>query len=101
VQKPKSIRELLNKGGKRLGALKDQTRARAVTLEHVCAALPPQLARCVVSAGLVEGTLTIGVTNANWASRLRYSTDALRTPVGASLGKEIHSVRIKVIPPRT
>jgi hypothetical protein len=71
-----------------------------VALEHVCAALPAQLAEFVVSAGIEQGRLTIGVAGANWAARLRYVTDTLRTQVSGSLGVEIQSVRIKVVPSR-
>ena len=99
MPKPKTIKELLN-GGKRLGALKDQTRRRARAVEHVRAALPATLAQCVISAGLVDGVLTIGVTNANWASRLRYSSDRLLRQVSASIGDTVSEVRFKVMPPR-
>ena len=68
-------------------------------VEQVRAALPPRLAAAVVSAGLEQGRLTIGVAGAVWASRLRYSSDALRKRVGASMGVEILTVRIRVIPP--
>ena len=72
-----------------------------MALEHVCAALPPSLAQTVVSAGLEGGQLTIGVAGASWASRLRYVTDTLRKRVGGSMGVEIKTVRIRVVPPRT
>jgi hypothetical protein len=101
MQKPKSINELIRIGGRRLTDLKVQTQERTVALEHVCAALPPPLAQTVVSAGLQNGQLTVGVAGAAWASRLRYVTDTLRKRVGGSMGVEINSVRIKVVPPRT
>jgi hypothetical protein len=100
MQKPKSISELLHAGGRRLTALKAQSADRRVTLDHVRAALPPPLAQAVASAGLEEGRLTIGVTGAAWATRLRYVTDSLRSRVGGTLGVAIESVRIKVVPPR-
>jgi hypothetical protein len=53
----------------------------------------------VVSAGLDGGRLTIGVVGAVWASRLRYSTDAILKRVAKSLGKEVLTVRIRVVPP--
>lgn len=96
----KSINELLNGGGKRLSSLAARIAARSTTLEHVCAALPAELAQAVVSAGLEEGTLTIAVASAAWAARLRYSADSLRSPVGDALGAQIDGVRIKVIPSR-
>jgi hypothetical protein len=53
-----------------------------------------------VSAGVEHGQLTIGVTGAAWAARLRYVTEVLRTHVGTSLSVDIQKVRIKVVPPR-
>jgi len=67
----------------------------------VCAALPEKLAERVLSAGVEQGQLTLGVTGAAWASRLRYATDSLRTAVGHSMGVEIRTVRIKVVRPST
>ncbi len=69
-------------------------------MEHVCAALPPNLSKVVVSAGIEKGRLTIGVAGAPWAARLRYVTDGLRLRVAATLGVEIQSIRIKVLPAR-
>jgi hypothetical protein len=62
--------------------------------------LPPELAATVVSAGIENGRLTIGVAGAPWAARLRYVTETLRMRVSGSMGVEITSVRIKVVPPR-
>ena len=101
VQKPRSINELLRAGGKRLSTLKARAEERTVALEHVCRALPANLAHTVVSAGLERGRLTIGVAGASWAARLRYATDTLRMRVGSSMGVDIRSVRVKVVPPRT
>jgi hypothetical protein len=100
VHKPKSINELLKVGGKTLTALKAKSEQRTLTLDHVCAALPANLAEHVVSAGVEHCRLTIGVAGATWAARLRYATETLKTRVGAALGVEIESVRIKVVPPR-
>lgn len=70
-----------------------------MVLAHVCSGLPPTLAENVASAGVEEGRLTIGVVGAAWASRLRYVTETLRKRVSESMGVEIQSVRIKVVPP--
>lgn len=96
----KSFNELLDAGGNRLAALKAKTQERTLALEHVCAALPPKLADMVVSAGIEHGRLTIGVAGAPWAARLRYVTETLRMRVSGSMGIDIRSVRIKVVPPR-
>jgi len=101
MRKPRTINELLSAGGAtRLASLRAQSLARTRVAEHVCAALPPLLAKAVVSAGIDKGRLTIGVSGGSWAARLRYLTDTLRTQVGGSLGIEIQSIRIKVVPPR-
>ena len=99
MQNSKSLSELLARGGKRLSLLKDRSKERAQIVEQVRAALPARLAQSVMSAGLDEGRLIIGVAGAVWASRLRYSTDAIRKRVALSAGKEILSVRIRVVPP--
>jgi hypothetical protein len=83
-----------------LGALKARAEQRAVALQHVRAALPPDLAQTVVGAGLDAGKLTLSVAGASWATRLRYVTDTLKLQVGRSMSTDIHSVRIKVAPPR-
>jgi len=100
VKKLKAINELISAGGKRLSVLKTKAQARTRAFEHVCAALPPPLARTVVSAGLEHGQLTIGVAGAAWAARLRYVTEALRVQVGSSMSVDIQKVRIRVVPPR-
>ena len=99
MQNSKSLSELLARGGKRLSRLVDQAAERSQIVEQVRAALPARLAQSVASAGLDEGRLTIGVVGAVWASRLRYSSDAIRKRVAKSLGKEVLTVRIRVVPP--
>jgi hypothetical protein len=99
MQNSKSLSELLARGGKRLSLLKDRAAERSKIVEQVRAALPARLAQAVASAGLDGGRLTVGVVGAVWASRLRYSTDAIRKQVGKSIGKEILTVRIRVVPP--
>jgi predicted nucleic acid-binding Zn ribbon protein len=99
VIKSRDIKELLEGGSARLTSLRDQTRARSTVLAHVRAALSPALARAVASAGVEAGRLTIGVSGAHWATRLRYATKELRQKVESATGVEIHSVRIKVVQP--
>jgi hypothetical protein len=97
MQNSKSLSELLARGGNRLSQLKVRSAERSQTLVRVRAALPPKLAQAVASAGIEHGRLTIGVVGAQWASRLRYSTDALRKAVANSSEPEILSVRIRVV----
>jgi hypothetical protein len=99
MQNSKSLSELLARGGKRLALLKDRAAQRSQIVEQVRAALPVRLAESVVSAGLEEGRLTIGVVGAVWASRLRYSTEAIRQRVAKSAGQDVLKVRIRVVPP--
>jgi hypothetical protein len=76
-----------------------QAAERAQIVEQVRSALPARLAQSVISAGLEGGRLTIGVGGAVWASRLRYSTEAIRKRVTKVSGQEVVSVRIRVVPP--
>jgi hypothetical protein len=99
MQNSKSLSELLARGGKRLSLLTTKAAERAQIVEQVRAALPVRLAQSVASAGLEEGRLTVGVVGAVWASRLRYSTDAIRKRVAKASGKEVLTVRIRVVPP--
>jgi hypothetical protein len=99
MQNSKSLSELLARGGKRLSQLKERSAERSQVLSQVRAALPLRLAQAVVSAGVDQGRLTIGVAGAVWASRLRYSTDIMKKRVAKSAGLAILSVRIRVVPP--
>jgi hypothetical protein len=98
LDKLKSIKELLRVDGKRLSTLKARTADRSLALQAVRAALSPELAQATVSAGFEHGRLTIGVNGGAYATRLRYATDDLRLRVGAALGADIQSVRIRVVP---
>ena len=100
MQNPRSLSDLLSRAGNKLNALKTRSRERTRVVEQVRAALPARLAEAVATAGIEQGRLTVGVVGAVWASRLRYSSDILRKRVGASIGVEILTVRIRVIPPQ-
>jgi hypothetical protein len=95
VKNSRSINDLLESG--RLRGLQARRRERCDVLGHVRAALPPDLEATVLTAGIEEGRLTVGVSGGAWASRLRYRSQALRERVAETLGREIHSVRIKVV----
>jgi len=99
MQKPKPLSELLNISGKVLGDLHRRLDDRSRVLSLVKAALPEKLAAEVVSAGIDQGKLSIGVSSAAWASRLRYLTADLRKSVGENSQSKILSVRIRVVPP--
>lgn len=89
----------MSRVGNKLTALKTRSHERSLVVEQVRAALPARLAQAVASAGIEQGRLTIGVSGAVWASRLRYFTDTVRKRVSESLKIEILSVRIRVLPP--
>jgi hypothetical protein len=100
MQNPRVVSELLQIHGKKLRELGATLKRRAAVLDIVRARLPAKLAPRVASAGVENGRLTLGVTGAVWASRLRYMTGTLRSGVSAELGMEIVSVRIRVLQPK-
>src|SRR5450631_3524154 len=99
MQNPRSVSDLLSRSGNKLTALKVRSAERSQIVGLVRAALPARLAPVVVSAGIDQGRLTIGVVGAVWASRLRYMTESVRKRVSGSTGIAILSVRVRVVPP--
>jgi hypothetical protein len=97
VEKTRNINKLFEGHSGRLTSLKTRSRERSHTLAQVLEALPPKLAATVTTAGIEGGRLTIGVSGAAWASRLRYVTEMLRRRVGDAMGIDIRTVRIKVV----
>jgi hypothetical protein len=98
MQNTKRVSELLAGPGKRLGSLQQRAGERSSTLAQVRAALPPKLSAAVVTAGIEGGRLTIGVSSAVWASRLRYLSESLRKQVTEASGVEVQRVRVRVVP---
>jgi hypothetical protein len=99
MQKSKAVSELFTGANKKLTALRARSEERSRTLQLVCAALPTKLAHSVVSAGIDAGRLSIGVTSAVWATRLRYLADTLRERLAES-GILVLRVRVRVVLPR-
>jgi hypothetical protein len=97
MEKTKNIRELLNHGG-RLMQLDARVRQRTKVLDQVRAALPSRLAQAVISAGVEDGRLTIGVVGSVWASRIRYFCEPTRLKVSEMLGVQLLVVRVRVVP---
>jgi Dna[CI] antecedent, DciA len=97
MRNSRSLSELLARGGNKLSLLKARSKERSAVLTEVRAALPERLAQYVMSAGVDQGRLTVGVVGAVWASRLRYSTELMRARVAKALGQEITAVRIRVV----
>ena len=99
MQKPKPLSELLKIPSPLLTDLSARLAARSRVLEEVRAALPAKLASQIVSAGIDQGRLSIGVTSAAWASRLRYATGDVRKSLTDSLKINILRVQIRIVPP--
>ena len=99
MQKTKPLSELLKIPSKTLTELSARLAARSQVLDEVRSCLPAKLASQVVSAGVDQGRLSIGVTSAVWASRLRYCTASLRKTVADSLKINILRVQIRIVPP--
>jgi hypothetical protein len=99
MQNTKRVSELLSQGHPKLRDLKDRLKDRHAVLTQVRAALPPKIAQHVESAGIDQGRLSLGTSAAVWASRLRYLTDDLRKQVGAAMGVDILTVKIRIVPP--
>jgi hypothetical protein len=97
MRKSIKINELLESSSGRLKSLQARRRERTEVLSCVRAALPAELQGSVVTAGIEEGRLIVGVSGGVWATRLRYRAKALREHIAGTLGQEIHSVRIKVV----
>jgi hypothetical protein len=100
MQNPRSVSDLMSRTGHKLAALKTRSLNRSLVVEQVRAVLPARLAQAVVSAGLEQGRLTIGVVGAVWASRLRYLTESIRKHVGSSTGTAVLTVKVRVVPPQ-
>ena len=98
MQKIKHLSELFRIPNKALGALSARLEARVQLLVEVRRRLPPKLAASVCSAGLEQGRLTLGVSSAVWAHRLRYASAGLRKDLADTLKIPIASVRIQVTP---
>lgn len=78
--------------------LEQRVRERAVVLDEVRASLPERLAEAVVSAGIEDGRLTIGVAGSVWASRIRYCSEITRLALSRKLGMQLLVVRVRVVP---
>jgi len=97
MEKTKRISELLKSEGRFL-RLDAKLRQRSRVLDEVRTALPGRLAQAVVSAGVEDGHLTIGVVGSVWASRIRYCSESTRLSVSEKLGTVLLTVRIRVVP---
>ena len=68
-------------------------------LQAVRTALPEGLGERVWGAAIRDGTLTVLVASAAWATRVRYHAPGLKEDVGTRLGTPLARVHVKVRPP--
>ena len=97
IRNTKNINELM-KGLKRVAALKARSETRSRILKSVREALPEHLANAVVTAGVDQGRLSVGVSAAVWAARIRYFLPAARARLKEQ-GIEVVTARVRVVPP--
>ena len=62
-------------------------------------ALPDDLGERVWGAAVRDGTLTVLVASAAWATRIRYHAPGLKDDVGGQLRVALQKVQVKVRPP--
>jgi len=71
----KSLADLIDAKKGSFGALAKQAEKRTLLSEHLCAQLHPDMAEAIRDCGLdKDGTLTVMVKSAEWASRLRFDS---------------------------
>lgn len=97
-EKPTPVSELLQKGQGLLERLRQGSGRADAALQAVRAELPEEFAQQVWGASTRAGTLTVLVTSAAWATRVRYHAPTLREQVALRLGVALERVTIRVRP---
>lgn len=97
-KKPTAVSELLQKGQGLLERLRQGSSQADETLRAVRAELPGEFAQQVWGASARAGTLTVLVTSAAWATRVRYHAPGLREQVARRLGVTLERITIRVRP---
>lgn len=97
-EKPTSVSDLLQQGQGLLERLRRGSSQADEALQAVRAELPEEFARQVWGASARAGTLTVLVTSAVWATRVRYHVPGLREQVARRLGVTLERVTIRVRP---
>jgi hypothetical protein len=98
-EKPTSVRDLLAKGQGLVERLRRGSAEADRALLAVRAALPEDLGERVWGAAVRDGTLTVLVASAAWATRVRYHAPGLKEDVGERLGVPLQRVQVRVRPP--
>lgn len=96
-EKPTSVSDLLGGAGV-LGRLRQGSAAADRTLQAVRRGLPRELADAVWGASVRAGQLTLLVTSAAWATRIRFHVPTLQDAVARELGIELERVVTRVRP---
>ena len=99
MQHLKSISDLTKRTHNKLDDLAERLKQRDAVLKLVRAAVPGTLAAQVATAGFESGRLSVGVTSAAWATRLRYALASARAEIETALGVEIGAIRVRVARP--
>jgi hypothetical protein len=97
-EKPTSVRDLLAKGQGLVERLRKGSAEADRALSAVREALPEGLGERVWGAAVRDGTLTVLVASAAWATRVRYHAPGLKDDVGQRLGVALERVQVRVRP---
>jgi len=100
-EKPTSVSDLLGKGQGLLQRLRQGSAKADETLQAVCGVLPENLGKHVWGATLREGTLTLLVASAAWATRIRYHAPDLKEQAATRLGQPVERVLVRARPAGT
>jgi len=98
-EKPTSVSDLLAKGQGLVERLRKGSAEADRALQAVRTALPEGLGERVWGAAIRDGTLTVLVASAAWATRVRYHAPGLKDDVGGQLGVALQRVQVRVRPP--
>jgi len=94
--RPRRISELLDEPGTALAGLSRSAGANATLLSAIAEALPPPLREHLLSAAVADGTLTLSVSSATQASRLRFHEGPCLAAASRISGATVRSVRVRV-----
>lgn len=97
-EKPTLVSDLVGRGRGVLGRLRQGSAEADRALRAVRSALPEELAAQVWGASVRSGQLTVLVTSAAWATRIRYQAPGLREATARELGAELERVVVRVRP---
>jgi hypothetical protein len=97
-EKPTEVSQLLRNSQGTLKKLQDAAQAASRTLEAVRACLPEPLGSQVWGASVKGQTLTLLVTSAAWATRIRFQATPLREALNSGPEGQIARVVVRVRP---